>query len=200
MMSDFRQYIAGYTVANFWRHPIRHHVIFTCALELLTFFRILSPQTFLKIMLPNQMFLLLFILLEFDEKAPKQPSSNKRCVSSATCSKYRCTAPTTYINGPCQANLVLIASAQSRQNLRCSLIQAVNQEEPLDRKPDPWPLWMTGHAQLKFVMTECSKTQFPKLNLRFDRRYAISCKWGTGTSHLSRFMRMTQTSLLSYSD
>ena len=28
-----------------------------------------------------------------------------------------------------------------------------------DRKPDPWPLWMAGHAQLKFVMTECSKTQ-----------------------------------------
>ena len=51
------------------------------------------------------------------------------------------------------------ASAQSRQNLRCSLIQAVNQEEPSDRKPDPWPSWMAGHAQLKFVMTECSKTQ-----------------------------------------
>ena len=51
------------------------------------------------------------------------------------------------------------ASAQSRQNLRCSLIQALNQEEPSDRKPDPWPLWMAGHAQLKFVMTECSKTQ-----------------------------------------
>ena len=50
------------------------------------------------------------------------------------------------------------ASAQSRQNLRCSLIQAVSQEEPSDRKPDPWPLWMSGHAQLKFVMTECSKT------------------------------------------
>ena len=50
-------------------------------------------------------------------------------------------------------------SAQSRQNLRCSLIQAVSQEEPSDRKPDPWPLWMAGHAQLKFVMTECSKTQ-----------------------------------------
>ena len=31
------------------------------------------------------------------------------------------------------------ASAQSRQNLRCSLIQAVSQEEPSDRKPDPWP-------------------------------------------------------------
>ena len=31
------------------------------------------------------------------------------------------------------------ASAQSRQNLRCSLIQAVIQEEPSDRKPDPWP-------------------------------------------------------------
>ena len=42
------------------------------------------------------------------------------------------------------------ASAQSRQNLRCSLIQAVSQEEPSDRKPDPWPLWMAGHAQLKF--------------------------------------------------
>ena len=51
------------------------------------------------------------------------------------------------------------ASAQSRQNLRCSLIQAVSQEEPSDRKPDPWPLCMAGHAQLKFVMTECSKTQ-----------------------------------------
>ena len=32
------------------------------------------------------------------------------------------------------------ASAQSRQNLRCSLIEAVSQEEPSDRKPDPWPL------------------------------------------------------------
>ena len=51
------------------------------------------------------------------------------------------------------------ASAQSRQNLRCSLIQAVSQEEPSDRKPDLWPLWMAGHAQLKFVMMECSKTQ-----------------------------------------
>ena len=51
------------------------------------------------------------------------------------------------------------ASAQSRQNLRYSLIQAVSQEEPSDRKPDPWPLWMSGHAQLKFVMTDCSKTQ-----------------------------------------
>ena len=51
------------------------------------------------------------------------------------------------------------ASAQSRQNLRCSLIQALSQEEPSDRKSDPWPLWIAGHAQLKFVMTECSKTQ-----------------------------------------
>ena len=32
------------------------------------------------------------------------------------------------------------ASAQSRQNLRYWLIQAVSQEEPSDRKPDPWPL------------------------------------------------------------
>ena len=49
------------------------------------------------------------------------------------------------------------ASAQSRQNLCCSLIQAVSQEEPSDRKPDPWPLWMAGHVHLKFVMTECSR-------------------------------------------
>ena len=32
------------------------------------------------------------------------------------------------------------ASAQSRQNLRCFLKQAVSQEEPSDRKPDPWAL------------------------------------------------------------
>ena len=51
------------------------------------------------------------------------------------------------------------ASAQSCQNLRCSLRQAVSQEKPSGRKPDPWPLWMAGYAQLKFVMAECSKTQ-----------------------------------------
>ena len=57
------------------------------------------------------------------------------------------------------------ASAQSRQNLRCSLIQTMSQEEPSDRKPDPWPVWMAGHAQLKFVMTECSKTQIRLMGL-----------------------------------
>ena len=40
------------------------------------------------------------------------------------------------------------ASAQSRLNVRCWLMQAVRQEEPSDRKPDPWLLWMSGHAQL----------------------------------------------------
>ena len=59
------------------------------------------------------------------------------------------------------------ASAQSRQNLRCSLIQALSQEEPSDRKPDPWPLRMTGHAQLKFVVTECSKTQIRLTGLNY---------------------------------
>ena len=59
------------------------------------------------------------------------------------------------------------ASAQSRQNLRCSLIEAVSQEEPSDRKSDPWPLWMAGHAQLKFVMTECSKTQIRLTGLKY---------------------------------
>ena len=62
------------------------------------------------------------------------------------------------------------ASAQSRQNLRCSLIQTVSQEEPSDRKPDPWPLWMAGHAQLKLVVTKCSKTQIRLTGL-------IWCEW-----------------------
>ena len=70
------------------------------------------------------------------------------------------------------------ASAQSRQNLRCSLIQAVSQEEPSDRKPDPWPLWMAGHAQLKFVMTECSKTQIRLARLT----------WRSSMMHYRQFM------------
>ena len=65
-------------------------------------------------------------------------------------------------------------SAQSRQNLRCSLIQAVSQAEPSDRKPDPWPVWMAGHAQLKFVMTECSKTQIRLTGLICsDQKYCV---------------------------
>ena len=28
--------------------------------------------------------------------------------------------------------------------------KAMSREEPSDRKPDPWPLWMAGHEQLKF--------------------------------------------------
>ena len=69
------------------------------------------------------------------------------------------------------------ASAQSRQNLRCSLIQAVCQEEPSDRKPDPWPLWMAGHAQLKFVMTECSKTQIRFAGLIWAASWQWSSFW-----------------------
>ena len=62
------------------------------------------------------------------------------------------------------------ASAQSRQNLLYSLIEAMSQEEPSDRKPDPRPLWMAGHAQLKFVMTECSKTQIRLTGLKWNYR------------------------------
>ena len=47
-----------------------------------------------------------------------------------------------------------------------SPMRAVCQEERSDRKPDPWPLWMAGHAQLKFVMTECSKTQIRLTGLK----------------------------------
>ena len=67
------------------------------------------------------------------------------------------------------------ASAQSRQNLRCSLIEAASQEKPSDRKPDPWPLWIAGHAQLKFVMTQCSKTQIRLTGLKWSDRELPSC-------------------------
>ena len=88
------------------------------------------------------------------------------------------------------------ASAQSRQNLRCSLIQAVSQEEPSDRKPDPWPLWMAGHAQLQFVMTECSKTQIRLTGLKFSCRSQWS---GRGHKHLGSFQeKRKQTFRQSY--
>ena len=77
-------------------------------------------------------------------------------------------------------------SAQSRQNLHCSLIQ----EEPSDRKPDPWPLWMAGHAQLKFVMTECSKTQ-----IRLTGLIKISSHCTTKTNHLSFWFDFCFTAL-----
>ena len=32
-LNYFRQYIAGYTVANFWRYPIRRRIANSCALE-----------------------------------------------------------------------------------------------------------------------------------------------------------------------
>ena len=47
-----------------------------------------------------------------------------------------------------------------------SLMRAVSQEEPSDRKPDLWPLRMAGHVQLKFVMTECSKTHIRLTGLK----------------------------------
>ena len=44
----------------------------------------------------------------------------------------------------------------------------MSQEEPSDGKPDPWPLWMAGHAQLKIVMTEYSKTQIRLMGLKWE--------------------------------
>ena len=78
------------------------------------------------------------------------------------------------------------ASAQSRQNLCCSLIQAVNQEELSDRKPDPWPLWMAGHAQLKFVMTECSKTQIRLTGLMLRIWFSLKKKQNLGGSTICK--------------
>ena len=48
-----------------------------------------------------------------------------------------------------------------------SHMRAASQEGPSDRKPDPWPFWMAGHAQLKFVMSECSKTQIRLTGLKY---------------------------------
>ena len=65
-----------------------------------------------------------------------------------------------------QASLRIHAVSPEPLLLAHTIIQAVSQEEPSDRKPDPWPLWMAGHAQLKFVMTECSKTQIRLTGLK----------------------------------
>ena len=83
------------------------------------------------------------------------------------------------------------ASAQSRQNLRCSLIQAVNQEESSDRKPDPWPLWMAGHAQLKCVMTECSKTQIRLTGLNLNQPQTSKNKEEIVQLNLLHFQHIT---------
>ena len=80
------------------------------------------------------------------------------------------------------------ASAQSRQNLRCSLIEALSQEEPSDRKPDPWPLWMAVQGQLKFVMTESSKTQIHLTGLKY-------CK-ALGTNIVHKYMDILKFALL----
>ena len=39
-------------------------------------------------------------------------------------------------------------------------VQAVNQEEPSDRKQDPWPLWMAGHAQLNLSWRNARRHKF----------------------------------------
>ena len=52
------------------------------------------------------------------------------------------------------------SSTQSRQNLLCSLVQAVSQEEPTDRKPDPWPFWTAGHAHLKLSSGNAQRHKF----------------------------------------
>ena len=61
--------------------------------------------------------------------------------------------------------LLPMREAKVQASLR--IIQAVSQEEPSNRKPDPWPLWMAGHAQLNFNMTECSKTQIRLTGLSY---------------------------------
>ena len=83
-------------------------------------------------------------------------------------------------NGPRQANLVLIAYASSegsgepahprslaRTFAARSYKQWVKRNLQTESQiPGPWPLWMAGHAQLKCVMTECSKTQIRLTGLK----------------------------------
>ena len=78
-----------------------------------------------------------------------------------------------------------LPSAQSPQNLRCSLIQVVSQEEASDKKPDPWPLLMAGHAQLKFVMMECSKTQIRLTGLKYNKDAIIKTDFNLVEEHKS---------------
>ena len=72
------------------------------------------------------------------------------------------------------------ASAQSRQNLRCSLIQAVSQEEPSDKKPDPWPLWMAGHAQLNLSWRNARRHKFAWRGLLLTSNFRYLSVYGVG--------------------
>ena len=83
-------------------------------------------------------------------------------------------------DGPRQANLVLIAYASSegsgepahpRSLARTSAARSYKQWikrnlQTESQIPSPPAPWMAGHAQLKFVMTECSKTQIRLTRLR----------------------------------
>ena len=76
--------------------------------------------------------------------------------------------------GPCQANLILIAYASSegsgepahpRSLARTSAARSFKQWVKRNAQTD---FWMAGHAQLKFVMTECSKTQIRLRGLNYN--------------------------------
>ena len=58
---------------------------------------------------------------------------------------------------PMRAAKASLWTPQSCQNLRCSHIEAVDLEVPLNKKRYPWPLWKAGYAHLKLDRTECSK-------------------------------------------
>ena len=88
--------------------------------------------------------------------------------------------------GPRQANLVLIAYASSEGSgepahprilARTSAARSYKQwvKRNFRQKARSLALWMAGHAQLKFVMTECSKTQIrltrPISTLYFKNKY-----------------------------
>ena len=96
------------------------------------------------------------------------------------------------------------ASEQSRQNLCCLLIQAVSQEEPSDRKPDPWPLWMACALKIchdgmledtnsidgaHMWVTYCHRKQDCQLQLavyiwwRMDSQYTGISRSGLGKFH-----------------
>ena len=104
------------------------------------------------------------------------------------------------------------ASAQSRQNLHCSLIQAVSQEEPLDRKPDPRTAPLNAWAcivkichdgMLKDTYSLDASRHLCRLQIRYSLKYVLvfsfTCSSAVLLFHLSS-IRFSDLSSVRFSD
>ena len=114
---------------------------------------------------------------------------------------------TTIESGPRQANLVLIAYASSEGSSKpadprslARTFAARSYKQWIKRNIQtesqiPGPLWMAGHAQLKFVMTECSKTQIHLTGLRVNVACLI-CEQDKWYNHNHSFISCNHMSIL----